>query len=206
MHPVCFFCFFFVVVVVVVFCHLRAFRSFYCHNNNNNNNNNNNIFFNNNNVELDSRLPLAACGPEQDHKAIYNLVPLLPKRGIYIRICTSISFFLFLFSQQVPAAKLDMIPRHFFSRWLTSQDGRLWNCLRQGSIVLTDIPYTTARLMDLLSDMAGTYTLSTRRHLVAVPMPTLVILTAHQAGTTMETPSPRHFWQEEVIIILLQTK
>ena len=73
MHPVCF------------FSHLRAFRSFYCHNNNNNDNNDN-IFFNNNNVELDSRLPLAACGPEQDHKAFYNLVPLLPKRGIYIRV------------------------------------------------------------------------------------------------------------------------
>ena len=52
-----------------------------------------------------------------------------------------------------------------------------------------------------------TFTLSTTRQLAAVPMPNLVILTAHQAGTTMETPSPRHFWQEEVLIlILLQTK
>ena len=51
-----------------------------------------------------------------------------------------------------------------------------------------------------------TLTLSTTRQLAAVPMPTLAILTAHQAGTTMETSSPRHFWQEEVIIILLQTK
>ena len=67
-------------------------------------------------------------------------------------------------------------------------------------------PYTTARLLDLLSEMAGTYTLPTRRQPVAVAIPTLAILTAHQAGTTMETPSPRHFWQEEVIIILLQTK
>ena len=67
-------------------------------------------------------------------------------------------------------------------------------------------PYTTARLMDLLSEMAGTYTLPTRRHPVTVTMPTLVILTAHQAGTTMETPSPTHFWQEEMIIILLQMK
>ena len=198
MHPVC--------VCVFFFCHLRAFRSFYCHNNNNNNSNNNNIFFNNNNVELDSRLPLAACRPKQDNKTFCNLVPLLPKRGIYIRVCISISFFLFLFSQQVPAAKLDMIPRHFFSRWLTNQDGRLWNCLRQGNIVLTTSPYTTARLMDLFSEEAMTLSLPTTRHLVAVPMPTLAIPTAHRAGTTMETPSPRHFWQEEVIIILLQTK
>ena len=29
---------------------------------------------------------------------------------------------------------------------------------------------------------------------------------SHQAGTTKETPSPRHFWQEELIIILHQTK
>ena len=67
------------------------------------------------------------CGPEQDDKAIYNLVTLLPKRGIYIRVCISISFFLFLFFQQVTAAApgIDMIPRHFFSRWLTSQDGHL---------------------------------------------------------------------------------
>ena len=60
--------------------------------------------------------------------------------------------------------------------------------------------------MDLLSEEAMTFTLPTTRHLVAVPMPTLAILTAHQAGTTMEAPSPTHFWQEEVIIILLQMK
>ena len=51
-----------------------------------------------------------------------------------------------------------------------------------------------------------TLTLPTTRHLVAVPMPTLAILTAHQAGTTIMTSSPGHFWQEEVIILLLQTK
>ena len=51
-----------------------------------------------------------------------------------------------------------------------------------------------------------TFTLPTTRHPVAVPMPTLAILTAHRAGTTMETPSPRYFWQGEVIIILHQTK
>ena len=60
--------------------------------------------------------------------------------------------------------------------------------------------------MDLLSEEAMTFTLLTMRHLVAVPVPTLVIRTAHQTGTTMEAPSPRHFWQEEVIIILLQMK
>ena len=60
--------------------------------------------------------------------------------------------------------------------------------------------------MDLLSVQAMTFTLPTTRHLVAVPMLTLAILTAHQAGTTMETPSAGHFWQEEVSIILLQTK
>ena len=56
------------------------------------------IFCSNNNVEQDWWLPLAACGPEQDDNAIYNLVPLLSKRGIYIRVCISISFFVFLFS------------------------------------------------------------------------------------------------------------
>ena len=60
--------------------------------------------------------------------------------------------------------------------------------------------------MDLFSETAMTFTLPITRHPVAVPKPTLVILTAHQVGTTMETPSPRHFWQEEVIIILHQTK
>ena len=67
-------------------------------------------------------------------------------------------------------------------------------------------PYTTARIMDLLSEEAMTFTLTTTRHPVAVTMPTLAILTAHRAGTTTEAPSPRHFWQEEVIIILHQTK
>ena len=67
-------------------------------------------------------------------------------------------------------------------------------------------PYTTARLMDLFSVEAVTFTLPTTRHPVAVPLPTLVILTAHQAGTTTQAPSPGHFWQEEVMIILLQTK
>ena len=51
-----------------------------------------------------------------------------------------------------------------------------------------------------------TFTLPTMRHPVAIPMPALAGLTAHQAGTTMEAPSPEHFWQEEVIIILLQMK
>ena len=60
--------------------------------------------------------------------------------------------------------------------------------------------------MDLLSETAMTFTLTTTRRPVAVPMPTLVILTAHQVGTTMETPSLTHFWQEEVIVILHQTK
>ena len=60
--------------------------------------------------------------------------------------------------------------------------------------------------MDLCSEEAMTFTLTTTRHPVAVTMPTLAILTAHRAGTTSEAPSPRHFWQEEVIIILHQTK
>ena len=60
--------------------------------------------------------------------------------------------------------------------------------------------------MDLPSDMALTFTLPTTRHPVAVPMPTLAILTAHRAGITTQAPSPGHFWQEEVIIVLLQMK
>ena len=106
-----------------MFIFLKLNKNYYYYNNNDNNI----IFFNNNNVELDSRLPQAACGAEQDDKSIYNLVPLLPKRGIYIRVCLFISFFLFLFSQQVTAVApgIDMIPRHFFFRWLTNQDGRL---------------------------------------------------------------------------------
>ena len=60
--------------------------------------------------------------------------------------------------------------------------------------------------MDLSSEEAMTFTLSTTRHPVAVPMPTLAILTAHRAGTTTQAPSPGHFWQEEVIKILLQMK
>ena len=60
--------------------------------------------------------------------------------------------------------------------------------------------------MDLLSEEAMTFTLSTMRHLVAVPTLTLAIPTAHQVGTALKAPSPGHFWQEEVIIILLQMK
>ena len=51
-----------------------------------------------------------------------------------------------------------------------------------------------------------TFTLPTTRHPVAIPMPTLAILTAHRAGITTQAPSPGHFWQEEVIIFLLQMK
>ena len=121
-------------------------------------------------------------------------------------VCTSNYAFLLLFLQQVPAASIDMIPGHSFSRLLTSQVGRLWNCLRQGGIVLKDIPYTTARLMDLLSVEAMTFTLPTMRHLTAIQPLTLVVLIAHQVGTTMEALSPTHFWQEGVVIILHQTK
>ena len=56
--------------------------------------------------------------------------------------------------------------------------------------------------MDLFSVEAMTFTFT--GHPVAVPIPTLVILTAHHAGTAMETPSPRHFWQ--ALISLFQTK
>ena len=147
------------------------------------------------------------CGSEQDDS---NLVPILPNRGIYIRVCISISLFFFIFSQQVTAVapSTDMIPRHFFSRWLTSQDGHLWNCLRQGSIVITESPYTTAGLMDLrLEEEAMTFTsFPITRHLVAIPIATLALLTAHQAGTKSETPSSGDFWQEKVIILLLQMK
>ena len=58
--------------------------------------------------------------------------------------------------------------------------------------------------MDLLSVEAMTFTLPTMRHLVAVPIPTLAGLTAHQAGTAIKAPSPTHFWQ--ALIGLLQTK
>ena len=58
--------------------------------------------------------------------------------------------------------------------------------------------------MDLLSVQAMTFTLTTTRHLVAIPMPTLAILTAHQVGTAIKAPSPGHFWQ--ALIALLQTK
>ena len=116
------------------------------------------------------------------------------------------SFSFLIFSQQVPAASINMIPRHFFSRWLTNQDGRLWNCLRKGSIVITDIRYSNARRMhmDPLSEQAMTFTLLTTRHLAAVPIPILAINTAHQVDTAMEAPSPILFWQ--ALISLLQTK
>ena len=58
--------------------------------------------------------------------------------------------------------------------------------------------------MNLFSVEAMTFTLPTTRHPVAVPLLTLAGLTAHQVGTAMEAPSPRHFWQ--ALISLLQTK
>ena len=60
--------------------------------------------------------------------------------------------------------------------------------------------------MDLFSVEAMTFTLPTTRHPVAVPLPTLAILTAHRADITTKAPSPGHFWQEEVMIVLLQMK
>ena len=70
------------------------------------------------------------------------------------------------------------------------------------------MPYTIARLMDLLLEEAMIFTLPTyiTRHPIAIPILPLVMFTAHQVGTAMEAPSPRHFWQEEAIINLHQTK
>ena len=69
------------------------------------------------------------------------------------------------------------------------------------------MPFTViARITDLFSEEAMTLPFTTTLHPVAVTMPTLVILTDHRMGTAMETPSPRPFWQEEIIIILHQTK
>ena len=49
-----------------------------------------------------------------------------------------------------------------------------------------------------------TFTSPATHHPVAVPIPTLVMLTVHQAGTAMEAPSPRPFWQ--ALILLPQMK
>ena len=119
----------------------------------------------------------------------------------HIQHITKLYYFFFC---QVPVIVIAtvMMQRHFFFLWWISQDGRLWNYLKQDSIVITAIQYTTARLMDLLSVEAMTLPFSS--HLVAFSIPTLTILTAHQVGTAMEAPSPRHFWQ--ALIILLQTK
>ena len=65
-------------------------------------------------------------------------------------------------------------------------------------------PYTTARLMDLFSEGAGTLPFTTTRHPVAIPIPTLAMITAHQVGIAMEAISLRHLWQ--ALIILRQTK
>ena len=67
---------------------------------------------------------------------------------------------------------------------------------------LTVMPYTIAPLMDLFSEEA--MTLPFTWHLVTNPIPALALLTAHQAGTAMETPSATHFWQ--AILLLIQTK
>ena len=52
-----------------------------------------------------------------------------------------------------------------------------------------------------------TFTLPTMRHPVAVPLPALVILTAHQAGTAMETALATHSCTDRVVrVISRQTK
>ena len=66
------------------------------------------------------------------------------------------------------------------------------------------MPYTIARLMDLLSEAAMTFTLPATRHPIPIPILTLVILTAYQVGTAMEAPPQILFWQ--ALILLLQTK
>ena len=123
----------------------------------------------------------------------------------HIQHITKLYYFFFY---QVPVIVIAtvMMQRHFFFLWWISQDGRLWNYLKQDSIVITDIPYTIAILifMGLLLEVDMTFTLPATHHPVAVPIPTLVILTVHQAGTAMEAPSPRHFWQ--ALISLPQTK
>ena len=66
------------------------------------------------------------------------------------------------------------------------------------------MPYTTARLMDLLSEEAMIFILPTTRHPMEIPILSLVMLTAHQVGTAMEAAPPTLFWQ--ALILLLQTK
>ena len=56
--------------------------------------------------------------------------------------------------------------------------------------------------MDPRSEEAMTLPLTI--HLEALPIPTLVLLTAHRVGTAKEAPLPGHFWQ--ALISLLQTK
>ena len=113
----------------------------------------------------------------------------------------------YFFFYQVPVIVIAtvMTQRHFFFLWWISQDGRLWNYLKQ-DVIVPEIPYTIAILifMGLLLEVDMTFTLPATHHPVAVPIPTLAMITAHQAGTAMEAPSPRHFWQ--ALIVLPQTK
>ena len=66
---------------------------------------------------------------------------------------------------------------------------------------ITVLPYTTARVMDPRSEAM---TLPLTMQVVALPILTLVLFTAHRVGTGTEAPLPIHFWQ--ALIILLQTK
>ena len=58
----------------------------------------------------------------------------------HIQHITKLYYFFFC---QVPVIVIAtvMMQRHFFFLWWISQDGRLWNYLKQDSIVITDIPY-----------------------------------------------------------------
>ena len=123
----------------------------------------------------------------------------------HIQRITKLYYFFFCHVPVIVMATV-MMQRHFFFLWWTSQDGHLWNYLKQDRIVITDIPHTIAILifMGLLLEVDMTFTLPATHHLAAVPIPILAINTAHQVGTAMEAPSPRHFWQ--ALISLPQTK
>ena len=53
--------------------------------------------------------------------------------------------------------------------------------------------------MGLHSEEDMTFTYQSTHHPIAIHIATLVLLTAHPAGTATATPLPKHSWQEHTI-------
>ena len=110
-------------------------------------------------------------------------------------------FYMALFCSFFPLLQILLViiivtPKPFYFHWLTTQNGHLLNCLRQGKTIILGVPYVVTQDWDRHSEADMTFAFTTTHDPIAIRTATLAIRTVHRAVTATAAHSPKHSWQE----------